>query len=466
VEDDWAFKTSPEALFQLELKQRKQWARACGGAAPAVSSESPVTQHADQHLTPPKMHDVEKVQEQKNGSGPVAESSKAEVAESTSPSAETNRTGKEERAGSSSNTAGGASQGSGFDPSGRAQPIESAPTGRSSEPVQAVQKGQQPGCVSGADKPRLSDQAQADEQPQLPDAAANVVDAGGLPDAAPATDAPLAGNKKRVLPKPKKKKPEAAPEAARQVVDASCPGEKKNEDFDRDLKAMKKKTKKPQGALSKELKASQAKAAPANAYLAGLYASPMSAGERDLKRNMFISFYREEYAKIPTLNISQYAPDANEGLTIKEGHRPMPKTNMHVDLPPDYKQPLKPMSASELLKYGCESQRMLICIHGDLFDVSDRPDKYGSKGPYWAMAGHDISWGLVSGLDDPSTYDKYYDVFKIQPADQGERRLQGLMSWWCFYEKEYGAPVGRLDLYDEEWKLPQPPEIADVCVVM
>eukprot|EP00427_Karlodinium_veneficum_P044376 CAMPEP_0169270782 /NCGR_PEP_ID=MMETSP1016-20121227/49334_1 /TAXON_ID=342587 /ORGANISM="Karlodinium micrum, Strain CCMP2283" /LENGTH=81 /DNA_ID=CAMNT_0009356217 /DNA_START=21 /DNA_END=266 /DNA_ORIENTATION=+ len=81
------------------------------------------------------------------------------------------------------------------------------------------------------------------------------------------------------------------------------------------------------------------------------------------------------------------------------------------------------------------------------------------------MVGHDITWGLVCGNDDAITYDYYYDVFKI-PKETADRRLQGLISWWCFYEKEYGAPVGRLDIYNEEWKLPAPPEIGETCVVM
>ena len=93
------------------------------------------------------------------------------------------------------------------------------------------------------------------------------------------------------------------------------------------------------------------------------------------------------------------------------------------------------------------------------------------------------------------------DVFKIQPAEaadrpswflwelasssapQKQRRLQGLMSWWAFYEKagarphvaacyggslcqEYGKPVGRNTAYDKEWGLPAPPHMADGCSVM
>lgn len=53
------------------------------------------------------------------------------------------------------------------------------------------------------------------------------------------------------------------------------------------------------------------------------------------------------------------------------------------------------LSPSELATYDSSNKRLLICVHGDLFDVSDRPDKYGPDGPYSTMAGHDLdmSWG-------------------------------------------------------------------------
>jgi len=34
------------------------------------------------------------------------------------------------------------------------------------------------------------------------------------------------------------------------------------------------------------------------------------------------------------------------------------------------------------------------------------------------------------------------------------------MNWWAFFEREYGSPVGRLDVYDREWELPAPPDEA------
>jgi len=263
-------------------------------------------------------------------------------------------------------------------------------------------------------------------------------------------------NKAVVAKKAGRKKPE---------TEAGCPSSKTNEDFERELNLLRSQPK-PQ-KKTKEPKPKKPEPTTGAMQAFDMYSSVISAGERDVKKGMFCSFYREQYAKIPTLDISQYGDqDASSGLSIKDGHRPMPRPRGVIDLPPDHKQPLGTISVSELAKYGCESKRMLICVHGDLFDVSDRPDKYSKDGPYWAMVGHDISWGFVCGVDDSSSYDQYYDIFKIQPEENMDRRLQGLMSWWCFYEKEYGDPVGRLDVYEEEWKLPQPPEVGDVCSVM
>ena len=41
------------------------------------------------------------------------------------------------------------------------------------------------------------------------------------------------------------------------------------------------------------------------------------------------------------------------------------------------------------------------------------------------MVGHDITWSLVCGNDDALNYDQYFDLFKIQPVDMAERKLQG-----------------------------------------
>eukprot|EP00418_Pyrodinium_bahamense_P019096 CAMPEP_0179125502 /NCGR_PEP_ID=MMETSP0796-20121207/59357_1 /TAXON_ID=73915 /ORGANISM="Pyrodinium bahamense, Strain pbaha01" /LENGTH=395 /DNA_ID=CAMNT_0020824203 /DNA_START=132 /DNA_END=1319 /DNA_ORIENTATION=- len=192
-----------------------------------------------------------------------------------------------------------------------------------------------------------------------------------------------------------------------------------------------------------------------------------SAEYRTARKVELVTFYRDFYRRTSTKTVStaQYSADEKNSLSIKDGHRHMPRP-AHVDLPQEYKQPVGTLTPSQLSTYDCNNDRLLICVHGDLFDVSDRPDKYGPEGPYHSMAGHDITWALWSGYDNDSEWDKYFDLHKAKPKEERDRRFQGLMSWWAFYEQEYGSPVGRLDVYENEWTLVPPPTVKDLCSVM
>jgi len=251
------------------------------------------------------------------------------------------------------------------------------------------------------------------------------------------------------------------------LVKTSCPAEKKKKDFDRELRKVRKNMR--SGMNQDELDQLD------NPWLA----TQVSDAERKLKKEMFTSFYREQYSRLAkerkwnpvaqsqsVLDTSQYSEKQTTGLKISEGHKPMPRPP-NIKTPKDFRKPVGTITAAQLQTFNCDSPRLLISIHGDLFDVSDRPDKYGRDGPYAYMSGHDISWGLVVGDDAEETLDKFYDLFKIQPPDLADRKLQGLISWWCFYEKEYGSPVGRLEAYNKEWGLPPPPaDQLEGCCVM
>jgi len=259
----------------------------------------------------------------------------------------------------------------------------------------------------------------------------------------------------------KKPKPIDSAESAKCKPD--CPASRQAEEFDRDLKELK--------AKARGSKATS-KASPKDT--APLQIMPIIGDDRDVKQSMFRSFYREQYARIAAtgkevaLDTSQYEDNtaAIEGLSIKGGHRKMPRPKKCA-LPPDHRQNVGKVSPEELGTYNCHSNRILVCVHGDIFDVSDRPDKYSENGPYWEIAGQDITWALLCGNDVAANYNQYYDVFKIQPPGTLDRKLQGLCSWWAYYATEYGDPVGRLDVYEDEWRLPCPPVIEDAeCVVM
>merc|ERR1719401_2926649 len=181
-------------------------------------------------------------------------------------------------------------------------------------------------------------------------------------------------------------------------------------------------------------------------------ASEESAAYREARKDELIRFYRDFYSRTRApLDVSQYTKAEKKGLSIEGGHRPIPRPE-HVDLPADYKQPVGVLSAAELAAYNADSHRLLISVHGDIFDVSDRPDKYSSEGPYRSMPGHDITWALWSGYDDEQEWDKYFDLHQAKPKEEKDRRLQGLMSWLAFY--------------DRECELPAPPPVQDLCCVM
>eukprot|EP00930_Biecheleria_cincta_P096626 TRINITY_DN88445_c0_g1_i1.p1 TRINITY_DN88445_c0_g1~~TRINITY_DN88445_c0_g1_i1.p1 ORF type:complete len:448 (+),score=90.57 TRINITY_DN88445_c0_g1_i1:54-1397(+) len=244
-----------------------------------------------------------------------------------------------------------------------------------------------------------------------------------------------------------------------------CPSSRKQVAFERELKNMKKKMR--EGCTDEQRDEMD------NPWLH----TQISEGERDLKKDLFKSFYREQYARLK----SQAQPDMkqyekkdpatgnvvpSQNLTAEGGHRPMPRPK-GVDLPKDFRKPIGRLAPVQLLKqHSCKSKRKLVSVFGDLFDVSDRPDKYGPDGPYWYMTGRDITWGLVCGDDSEENIDKFYDLFKIQPKEAADKRLQGLISWWCFYEKEYGKPVGRNTAYDKEWGLAAPPNTGEACTIM
>jgi len=247
--------------------------------------------------------------------------------------------------------------------------------------------------------------------------------------------------------------------------DDLCPASKKEKLLDQEIKKMKKKMRSNWTEEQKEEMD--------NPWLH----TQIGDAERDLKKNMFKSFYREQYARLKakaTVDLKQYEGQKTKdgsslasGLVAEGGHRPMPRPR-GVKLPTDFKKPVGTITKETLLKeYGCESKdRMFLSVYGDLFDVSDRPDKYGKDGPYWYMTGRDITWGLVCGEDSEENMDHFYDLFKIQPKEAADKRLQGLMSWWAFYEKEYGQPVGRNESYNKEWGLGPPPNADPNCSIM
>lgn len=203
---------------------------------------------------------------------------------------------------------------------------------------------------------------------------------------------------------------------------------------------------------------------------------PTPADRRNT-RDMILGQYRGQYAKIgrsqdcPSSSASsaatgQYSASETDALKIIGGHQPIPRPS-HVDLPKDFRKHIGKMSLQELGAYNSENKRMLCSVYGDIFDVSDRPDKYATDAPYSWMSGKDITWGFVSGRDVPETTNKCFDLWKVAPEPFKDSKLKLIYAWVAFYEWEYGNAVGQLDLYANEAALKGPPmeESEDCCIM-
>lgn len=190
--------------------------------------------------------------------------------------------------------------------------------------------------------------------------------------------------------------------------------------------------------------------------------------EREGRKEMLLSIFREQWARLgkakDTLAFNQYEPDLKGNLKIKGGHQPMPRPT-DISLPPDFRKPVGLLTSLQLADYHCDSPRLLISLYGDIFDVSDRPDKYGKDGPYYYFSGRDITWGLVTGQDTEDMVNQFYDLFKMEEK-QISKKLQCVCSWLGFYEVEYGKSVGRLAEFEAEQDLPAPPAQNDEQCVL
>jgi len=163
-----------------------------------------------------------------------------------------------------------------------------------------------------------------------------------------------------------------------------------------------------------------------------------------------------EKKKKPKAAYKMYDKNMEEDLSIKGGHKYMERPE-HVELPERFKKPIGKLTVEELASYNCNNDSMMLCVFGDIFEVTDRPDKYGPDGPYWELTGSDITYGLSIGNDRPCMANKYYDLYK---APDPSKELIGMVGWLHHFQNEYGMPVGRLDKYDDEcYHLPAPPLI-------
>lgn len=127
----------------------------------------------------------------------------------------------------------------------------------------------------------------------------------------------------------------------------------------------------------------------------------------------------------------------------------------------------KHMTSEELAKFSCNSSRPLVSVHGDIFDVSRNLREYGPGGIRSFEAGSDITWAVISGSHTEDNCNCFYDVFKAADEHALTSRCMSLCSTIAAFQRDYGRPVGRLSIYNEEKRLPPAPRppMEDVCPV-
>jgi hypothetical protein len=213
--------------------------------------------------------------------------------------------------------------------------------------------------------------------------------------------------------------------------------------------------------------------------------------ERDNTRKMYLGQFRAEYNKLKEARIrnaqspcttgtsptglpsaspdlSTYSEADAAGLTLKGAHMEMVRPD-DVKMPDDYMKPVGVIPLAKLKEYNCERKdgRLLVSVYGEIFDVSDRPDKYDPDGPYWFMSGADITWGFVAGRDSEDMCNGIYDLWKIAPESTRDHKFKTIYAWLCWYEFEYGNAVGQLEEYQKEVGCKGPPmEDEDNCSIM
>jgi len=162
-----------------------------------------------------------------------------------------------------------------------------------------------------------------------------------------------------------------------------------------------------------------------------------------------------------------YDQVGTDHLVIKGGHQYMERPD-NVKLPKDYKKQMGTMTIKELEKYDCHNQRILISIMGNIYDCSDRPDKYSASGPYYELGGRDLTWPLYSGQDEPSLANLMYDLFAHDSSHV--ENMMGLCAWCIHFEQEYGKPIGQLyEFRDLGYHCDKPPEMIvnkEACTIM
>jgi Cytochrome b5-like Heme/Steroid binding domain len=105
------------------------------------------------------------------------------------------------------------------------------------------------------------------------------------------------------------------------------------------------------------------------------------------------------------------------------------------------------ISVETLNMYHCDNpERRLICMFGNVYDVTSSIENYGPDGSYKEYAGHDITLALSMNKTDLKWMDRFVRM--------DEKWTKAALGWSDFYATKYPL-AGKLDVWEsanaENW---------------
>lgn len=121
------------------------------------------------------------------------------------------------------------------------------------------------------------------------------------------------------------------------------------------------------------------------------------------------------------------------------------------------------LTLEELNKYDCKNpDRRLLCLFGQIFDVTSSEKSYGKDGAYKEYAGHDITLAIGLMKTDEQWLDRFVKMEK--------KWVDDAKGWVEYMESKY-PKCGKLDKWDEDQETwpeltEEEKEALNKCIIM